>query len=117
MLFAFLASLHIVVRFTKMVSQDVIVDDVDVASETKAELRAGDTEEAEPLKEGSTKLVVESSETVTHTCEQLVRWQSCPLERCIFVVIYEVMTSDGLMIRKGRYVHFASCVDSTFKLR
>ena len=47
---AFVASLYIVLHFTadkaKMESQDVIVDPVDVASDTKAVLRAGHTEAA-----------------------------------------------------------------------
>ena len=42
----------------------------------------------------------------THTCLKPVRCESCPLERCVIVMIYEVMTRDGLMTRNGRYVHF-----------
>ena len=42
----------------------------------------------------------------TRTCLKPVRCESCPLERCVIVMIYEVVTRDGLMTRKGRYVHF-----------
>ena len=34
------------------------------------------------------------------------------LERCIIVVVYEIMTSDGLIIRKGKYIQFANDISN-----
>ena len=47
----------------------------------------------------------------THTYDDLVRLEDYTLERCILVV-YEMMTSDGLIIRKGKYVQFADNVSN-----
>jgi len=41
------------------------------------------------------------------TCEEIVRWESCPLERRIIVVMCGGMTLDDLMTRKASYAHFA----------
>lgn len=44
----------------------------------------------------------------TQTCNELVRLESCPLERCIILVMYEYggMAHDDLMMRKASTVHF-----------
>ena len=44
----------------------------------------------------------------TQNYDELERLQDYVLERCILVVVYEMMTSDGLIIRKGKYVQFAN---------
>ena len=43
-----------------------------------------------------------------HSYDELVRLEDYTLERCIIVVTHEMMTSDGVIIKTGKYVQFAN---------
>ena len=58
----------------------------------------------------------QSSRVVTkinsHDYDDLVRMADYTLDRCIIAVVYEMMTSDGLIIRKGKYAQFVNDKDT-----
>ena len=47
-----------------------------------------------------------------HNYDDHVSVEDYILERCIIVLVYEMMTSDGLIIRKGKYVQFANHISN-----